>query len=109
MNIMEMLGFGKNGAAKNQNANQNAAPTRKLGLIDSTPREEGKSRIYNIIILDESGSMQSIYRQALNGVNETINSIRQTQKEDPTTQQILILVTFDSNANREPVRAIINC
>ena len=30
-----------------------------------------KKRVHNLIILDESGSMSSIYRPALTGVNET--------------------------------------
>ena len=33
-------------------------------------------RIINLIILDASGSMESIYNQTLSGVNETIQTIR---------------------------------
>ena len=36
----------------------------------------GITNIYNLIILDESGSMRSIYEQALGGANETIQTIR---------------------------------
>ena len=36
----------------------------------------GITNIYNLIILDESGSMSSIYDQALGGANETIQTIR---------------------------------
>ena len=32
--------------------------------------------IINLMILDASGSMESIYNQALSGVNETIQTIR---------------------------------
>ena len=32
--------------------------------------------VYNLIILDESGSMSSIWRRALDGINETLNGIR---------------------------------
>ena len=32
--------------------------------------------VYNVIILDKSGSMSSIARQAIDGVNETIGSIK---------------------------------
>ena len=39
----------------------------------------GITNIYNFIILDESGSMTSIYEQALGGANETILTIRVAQ------------------------------
>ena len=64
-------------------------------------------KIYNLIILDESGSMSGIYDQALSGVNETINTIRLAQKEDPNALQSFSLATFDSGCNRPAVRAVI--
>lgn len=53
-----------------------------------------KTTIHNLIILDESGSMQSIYNQALNGVNETIQTIKETQELHPEMVQRLTLATF---------------
>jgi len=53
-------------------------------------------RIINLIILDASGSMESIYNQALSGVNETIQTIRIGQKDHPEMQQCLTLVSFNS-------------
>ena len=53
-------------------------------------------RIINLMILDASGSMESIYNQALSGVNETIQTIRMGQKEHPEFQQILTLASFNS-------------
>ena len=35
-----------------------------------------KARIYNLIIVDESGSMSSLRDATMDGVNETIKSIR---------------------------------
>lgn len=52
--------------------------------------------IYNLIILDASGSMQSIYEQALTGVNETIATIRMAQKEHPEMKQFLTLASFSA-------------
>ena len=40
--------------------------------------------VYNVIILDKSGSMSSIARQAIDGVNETIGSIRVPRKRTLT-------------------------
>jgi uncharacterized protein YegL len=55
--------------------------------------------IINLIILDASGSMESIYNQALSGVNETIQSIRMGQKDNPEFKQILTLASFNSGRN----------
>lgn len=53
-------------------------------------------RIINLIILDASGSMESIYNQALSGTNETIQTIRIGQKGHPELQQCLTLASFNS-------------
>lgn len=46
-----------------------------------------KTRVYNIIILDKSGSMNSIRKEAIDGCNETIGSIRAAQKRHHDTQE----------------------
>ena len=56
--------------------------------------------VYNLIILDESGSMSSIWRQALDGINETLNGIRKTQDEYPSQHQYVSIVTFEGNGVR---------
>lgn len=55
--------------------------------------------IINLIILDASGSMESIYNQALSGVNETIQTIRMGKKDHPDLEQILTLASFNSGNN----------
>lgn len=56
-----------------------------------------KDYIYNLVILDESGSMESIKRAAVSGCNETIQSIHSIQKEHSETQlHFLSLVSFNS-------------
>lgn len=60
--------------------------------------EENKTmKIYNLIILDESGSMRSIYNQALSGINETINGIRQSQEKYPEQRHFVSIVTFEGS------------
>ena len=65
------------------------------------------TRIHNLIILDESGSMSHIRMQALSGANETLQTIRQAQSENPDDNQMVSFVTFDSGGNRPDVRALI--
>lgn len=67
----------------------------------------GITNIYNLIILDESGSMTCIYEQALGGANETIQTIRAAQASADDQKQFLTFVTFDSG-NREWIRTIID-
>ncbi|MBO4803627.1 MAG: VWA domain-containing protein [Muribaculaceae bacterium] len=50
--------------------------------------------VYNVIILDKSGSMSSIARQAIDGVNETIGSIRSAQEKNPDQTHKVTLVAF---------------
>ena len=40
-----------------------------------------KTQIYNRVILDKSGSMESIRTETINGYNETLASIKATQEE----------------------------
>ena len=53
--------------------------------------------IYNVIILDESGSMSSIYRETLTSMNEVINGIRKDQAENPEQKNFVSIVTFEGN------------
>ena len=70
---------------------------------------EGKARIYNLIIVDESGSMSHLRKSTLSGINETISTIQSAQEEFAATQKhTLTLVTFDSGSNRPDVRTVID-
>jgi len=54
-----------------------------------------EKNIYNLLIIDESGSMSSIYEEALTGINETLNGIRRTQEQYPGQKQHVSIVTFE--------------
>lgn len=56
-----------------------------------------KQRVFNLIILDESDSMSSIEKQAIDGVNETVQTIRAAQKKHEEQEHFVILVAFNSN------------
>ena len=56
--------------------------------------ETTKMKVYNVIVLDKSGSMSSIARQAVDGVNETIGSIKSAQEKNPDQEHIVTLVAF---------------
>lgn len=52
--------------------------------------------IYNLIILDRSGSMTSIRNEAVNGVNETLGTIRSFGRRNPLSRQFVTLLAFCS-------------
>ena len=61
----------------------------------------GNLRVYNLIILDESGSMSAIRQEALTGVNETLQTIRMAKEEHSNQEQFVTLVTFDTGHYNE--------
>ena len=88
---------------KNTGQSENNSDSKESKMND------GKARIYNLIIVDESGSMSHLREATLSGINETISTIRSAQEEFLTTQEhTLTLVTFDSGSNRPDVRTMID-
>lgn len=54
-----------------------------------------KIQVHNLIILDESGSMESIKDQIISGFNETIQTIRQASLDFPDQQHFVSFYTFN--------------
>ena len=63
-----------------------------------------KTRIFNLIIIDESGSMQSIKRAAIDSVNETIQTIRSAEQKHSEQEHYVSLVSFNDD-----VKTIYDC
>ena len=62
-----------------------------------------KAQIYNLIIVDESGSMSGLEKVTVGGINETIATIKKAQEDFADSQQhYLTLVTFDSHGGGVP-------
>ena len=53
------------------------------------------SRIHNLIILDRSGSMYSIRQEAVNHLNECLQTIKCAQKENEGQKHSVTIVTFN--------------
>ena len=52
-------------------------------------------KIYNLIVLDASGSMYSIRNEAIAGVVETVQTIRTAQKDNVNQEHLFSLVVFN--------------
>lgn len=62
--------------------------------------QEKTAQVYNLIILDESGSMAGVTGQTITGCNETLNGIRSTATEDKEQRQFVSIFCFDSSHSR---------
>ena len=70
------------------------AKEESISAESDTATPEVDKRVHNLIILDESGSMQSIYQPALTG--ETLQTIREAEKEHEGQKHFVSLIAFDS-------------
>ena len=77
---------------------------RKNNRTKQTNDKLMKTRIFNLIIIDESGSMQSIKKAAIDSVNETIQSIRAAAEKYEDQEHIVSLVTF-----HDDVKTVYEC
>lgn len=58
-----------------------------------------KHHVHNLIILDESGSMESIKKQIIQGFNELVQSIKGAVEKAPNQEHFITFVSFNSNGN----------
>lgn len=54
-------------------------------------------KVYNLIVLDASGSMYSIRQEAIAGVVETVQTIRTAQAKNADQEQLFSLVVFNGS------------
>ena len=59
-----------------------------------------KKRVFNLLILDESGSMSSIEKQAVDSVNETLQSVRSAQQKYEDQEHFVSFVTFNGDGSK---------
>jgi uncharacterized protein YegL len=56
---------------------------------------ETKHQVHNLIILDESGSMESIKKTIIQGFNEIVQTVKGIEKEYPEQEHFISLITFN--------------
>lgn len=79
---------------------------------DKMEKTTEKTKVYNVIIMDRSGSMWSIQKPAIMGFNEVLGGVKAARtKYAETQEQFITLVLFDSASidevywNADPSRA----
>ncbi len=94
------------------NTTQQSVEEHKLGnFMSQATQQEGqatknksndqldKVKVYNLIILDESGSMSGVVRQTIDGCNETLQTIRLAQEQNSTQQHFASIYVFQTERN----------
>ncbi len=56
-----------------------------------------ETNIFNLIVLDASGSMETIKQETINGFNETVQTIKTAQKKFEEQRHLVSLVVFNSD------------
>ena len=60
-----------------------------------------QSTVYNLLILDESGSMEVVREPTIRGFNELVQSVQGLAREFPEKKQVVSLTTFNGAGIRE--------
>lgn len=63
--------------------------------------EKEKQFVYNLIILDESGSMEHIKQPTISGFNEIVETTKSVEAKFPDQKHFISLVTFNGDAIKE--------
>jgi hypothetical protein len=71
----------------------------------------GKQKVFNLIILDESGSMSSIKEPTIRGFNEVVQTVKGLEGQFPDQEHFISLVTFNGLGiktllSNEPVKLL---
>jgi uncharacterized protein YegL len=66
-------------------------------------KSETINKVYNLVILDESGSMEAIKNATISGFNELIQSIKHSLKEDPEIEQYVNFYSFNGAGIKEQI------
>jgi hypothetical protein len=73
--------------------------TSKSAIQNPIPKAIGteisRHQVHNLIILDESGSMESIKKNIIRGFNEIVQTVKGIEKEYPEQEHFISLVSFN--------------
>lgn len=75
-----------------------------MNTQSETTQEKNAKRVINLIIVDESGSMAAIEKQAVEGMNTTIEKIKADANAVEGARQYVNLITFDSSHYTQHLR-----
>jgi len=99
MGLFDFLKSGKNTNEETvERLEETANPTVATDIIeDESPKTDNSKQrfIYNLIILDESGSMASIQHTIISGFNELVQSIKGVAQQYPEQEHYISFISFN--------------
>jgi hypothetical protein len=72
-----------------------------MNIFGRKEPKPGRHKIFNLIILDESGSMASIQEETMVGLKSVFASIRDGMEQFPDQEHSVSLISFSSNKVKE--------
>ncbi len=72
-----------------------------MNIFGRKEPKPGRHKIFNLIILDESGSMQSIQEETMVGLKSVFSSIRDGMEQFPDQEHSVSLISFSSEKVKE--------
>ena len=90
---------------ENKSTNQQINNQNNLKIMETNTENSNKTKtqVYNLIILDKSGSMSSIAKAAIAGFNETVGGIRSAQERFKDTQEHFVSLMIFCNCEKRLV------
>lgn len=92
---------GKKAAKKVKNKLKKAVKLQKKIIttttVTTTTTKTNPKETHYLLILDESGSMESVRQQTLDGLNEQIQSINKLEKQYPGHKYFINILKFDND------------
>jgi Mg-chelatase subunit ChlD len=102
---MNFLNYFKKNAVKTGNQNNLSENNQHQELNNENQSEirevnSETHRVYNLIILDESGSMSTIKNPTIMGFNEIVETIKEVEHNFPDQEHYISLVTFNNRSSK---------
>lgn len=72
--------------------------------IQPDQNKKNQPGMYNLIILDESGSMHCVLKKTISGCNKTLKCIRNDARKHPETPQFISIYCFNSERPRYVIK-----
>ncbi len=83
---------------------------RKEATPENNPKEatpgNDATRVYHLIVLDESGSMFNLRNATISGCNETIQTVRALQKDNPSQRHFVAIYLFQGECSKYIIKNV---
>lgn len=86
------------------NENMVSQETAKENHASGTTVSKDVTKVYHLIVIDESGSMLSVRQQVVSGCNETLQTIHVMKKKNPEQEHLVSIYMFQTGRSRYVIK-----